>query len=121
MRLFELQRDIDVSGASGTGRVAQGVVFDDGTCSMRWTTSTNSTCLYNSLADLERIHGHDGKTRVVMLDLEALAALKLTLHELEGEGPNCSCDDNERCGECEPWHEAVNAARAAIAKAEGKP
>lgn len=26
MRLFELQRDVDVSGASGTGRVAQGVV-----------------------------------------------------------------------------------------------
>lgn len=65
MRLFELQRDVDVSGASGTGRVAQGVIFDDGRCALRWTTHTNSTCLYDSLADLEKIHGHDGKTKVV--------------------------------------------------------
>lgn len=71
MRLFELQRDVDVSGASGTGRVAQGVIFDDGRCAMRWLTAVNSTCLYDSLADLERIHGHDGKTRVVWVERSA--------------------------------------------------
>ena len=29
MKLFELRRDVDETGISGTGTVAQGVIFDD--------------------------------------------------------------------------------------------
>jgi hypothetical protein len=68
MRLFELQRDVDVSGASGTGRVAQGVVFDDGRVAFRWLTPTRSTVTFDSVEDMEKIHGHGGSTRVVFLD-----------------------------------------------------
>lgn len=70
MQTFELHRDVDETGVSGTGIVAQGVMFDDGYCAMRWlpgNAGAVSTVFYESLSDLERIHGHGGKTRVVML------------------------------------------------------
>jgi hypothetical protein len=64
---FHLIRDTDETGISGTGVVAEGVVFSDGTCAMRWRTEVASTAVYASLEDLEYIHGHEGKTRVVPL------------------------------------------------------
>jgi hypothetical protein len=68
MRRFELHRDVDETGVSGTGMVAQGVRFDDGRCAMRWLTDTASTACYDSALDVEVIHGHNGKTRVVWVD-----------------------------------------------------
>lgn len=64
-RLFVLQRDIDETGISGTGIVAEGVCFSDGTAAMRWTTELSSTAVYADMASLEAIHGHGGKTRIV--------------------------------------------------------
>lgn len=60
-----MQRDVDRSGISGTGAVAQGVEFDDGTCVMRWLTRYRSTVIYPSMEDLVEVHGHDGATRFV--------------------------------------------------------
>lgn len=68
MRRFELHRDQDASGVSGTGTVAQGVQFDDGTCAMRWLSDHRSTALYASAHDVELIHGHGGMTRLVWID-----------------------------------------------------
>ena len=65
LRVFHLERTTDVTGVSGTGKVASGVEFDDGTCVLRWETHTNSTVFYQSIEDLEKIHGHDGATLVV--------------------------------------------------------
>lgn len=65
MRLFTLWRVEDESGVSGVGEVAQGVVFSDGTVTMRWLTEYKSTAVYDSIGDLETIHGHGGKTKVV--------------------------------------------------------
>lgn len=62
MRLFQLIRNIDVSGKSGTGAVTEGVVFTDGSVAMRWRTATSSVCFYNSIEDVLEIHGHDGAT-----------------------------------------------------------
>lgn len=67
-RRFYLQRDEDVSGYSGTGRVADGIQFNDGTCVLRWNSSTASTVIYNSIKELEYLHGHDGKTKIVWVD-----------------------------------------------------
>lgn len=67
MRLFELHRDIDESGVSGTGVVAEGVEFWDGEVAMRWKTPTSSTAVYHSIVELDHIHSHGGKTRVVFL------------------------------------------------------
>jgi hypothetical protein len=70
MKLFYLQRDIDESGVSGTGIVAEGVIFTDGRCAMRWLTATASTGLYDSIEQLEQIHGHGGKTKVTFREGE---------------------------------------------------
>lgn len=68
MRRFRLIRDEDVTGISGVGQVAEGIRFTDGTCAMRWTTHTNSTCVYNSYDDLIAIHGHEGLTHIEWID-----------------------------------------------------
>lgn len=68
MRRFMLLRVEDESGISGTGMVAEGVQFTDGRCAMRWRTDLRSTALYDSIEDLESIHGHGGKTVVVWID-----------------------------------------------------
>jgi len=68
MKRFNLKRNQDISGVSGTGIVAEGVQFTDGTCVMRWLTKTPSTALYTSIEDIVKIHGHDGATIIEMKD-----------------------------------------------------
>jgi len=65
MRLFHLERTEDASGVSGIGTVAEGVVFDDGSVALRWLTTVKSTVLFESIADVESVHGHQGKTIIV--------------------------------------------------------
>ena len=69
MRRFLLARTEDVSGCSGTGHVAEGVEFHDGTVAMRWRVEPSSTALYASIVDVVSIHGHEGRTTVQWLDL----------------------------------------------------
>ena len=64
-RLIHLERDEDVSGISGTGVVAYGAEFPDGTIVLRWDTKVRSTVIYDSLSDLSIISGHGGRTRIV--------------------------------------------------------
>ncbi len=82
MRRFQLHRIEDASGVSGTGVVAQGIEFDDGHCAMRWLTATASTAFYATVADLETIHGHEGRTKVVWLDSGGVSEIT----------PDCGCD-----------------------------
>lgn len=70
MRLFYLYRIEDASGVSGAGFVAEGVQFSDGVCALRWRTERKSTSTYASMADLEAIHEHGGKTRVLYEDCD---------------------------------------------------
>jgi hypothetical protein len=65
--LFQLDRIEDKSGVSGTGIVADGVVFPDGTVALRWRGETRSTVIYDNLADVLKIHGHGGSTRIKYL------------------------------------------------------
>jgi hypothetical protein len=67
-RLLHLQRDEDVSGTSGTGVVAYGCEFPDGSIVLRWDTKVRSTVVYDSFEDLVTITGHNGKTLVVYDD-----------------------------------------------------
>lgn len=71
MKAFNLVRTEDVSGVSGTGTVAEGALFSDGTCVIRWLSKHPSTNIYNSLEQVEQIHGHEGRTKVVMAEQEA--------------------------------------------------
>ncbi len=68
IRRFQVERDDDITGVSGTGFVAEGVEFSDGTVVIRWRGDRPSTVTWAALADAYAIHGHDGNTRFVFLD-----------------------------------------------------
>ena len=70
MRRFVLERHEDVSGVSGTGIVAEGVEFSDGTAVVRWRGEHSSTVLWPSIRSVKIIHGHDGRTQIKFLDVD---------------------------------------------------
>jgi len=67
-RRFNLIRDVDTTGISGTGHVAWGVQFPDGACVVRWKTKVTSCAFYAHVDDVIAIHGHNGATRLQWLD-----------------------------------------------------
>ena len=75
MKLFYLMRHVDETGVSGTGIVGEGVVFSDGTVSMRWRGDIKSTVLYDSLSDVRTIHGHQGKTEIIFTEANNLKGI----------------------------------------------
>ena len=64
MTKFWLKRHKDLSGVSGTGTVAEGVVFSNGEAVVHWLSKLSSICVYGSLEDVKLIHGHDGLTDI---------------------------------------------------------
>lgn len=68
-RRFHLQRHNDETGVSGTGTVAEGTQYQDGTITMRWCVNpARSTTTYDNHHDVTTIHGHDGKTEIIWID-----------------------------------------------------
>jgi hypothetical protein len=68
MRRFYLVRKEDVSGVSGVGIVAEGILFGTGKAVLSWVTQYRSVAVYDSIDELEQIHGHDGRTVIEWLD-----------------------------------------------------
>jgi hypothetical protein len=68
MHRFELYRHADPSGVSGTGTVAEGVEFTDGTVAYRWLTATPTLQFANTIVDVALIHGHHGATQIIWID-----------------------------------------------------
>lgn len=69
-RTFILYRDVDVTGVSATGPIAEGAVFSDGTVVLRWRpqlarAAQSSTAIWPDLDSMLGIHGHDGRTRII--------------------------------------------------------
>jgi hypothetical protein len=76
-RAFVLVRHTDVSGVSGTGVVAEGAVWSDGSASVRWPgrrsgpgcRRSGSVAFWpDGVGEVEATHGHDGATEVRYLD-----------------------------------------------------
>jgi hypothetical protein len=67
-RRFILHRSEDECNVSGTGTVAEGIRFSSGRCVIAWLTSTPSIGIYENISDLEKVHGHKGKTVVKWID-----------------------------------------------------
>ncbi|GIG67174.1 hypothetical protein [Phytomonospora endophytica] len=70
-RRFFLHRWADASGVSGTGRIAYGVAWSDGRAITRWigsTTGVQQICVWDSVDEILRIHGHGGQTEIHWLD-----------------------------------------------------
>lgn len=67
-RRFELHRDVDVTGISGTGVVADGVCWPDGSASIHWRGERPSNVFWPQMVWASEIHGHGGATRIVWID-----------------------------------------------------
>ena len=84
--MFELHRAMDATGISGIGVVAEGVEYTDGRVSMRWRTieMPASTCDYDSIDDVLKIHGHGGSIRVVWSVMaERLGVLEIVARSVQ--------------------------------------
>ena len=66
MKTFYLLRHQDVHGNSGTGVVAEGIIFDSGMCAMTWLSTIPTVTNFRCIQDVVKLHGHEGKTDVVV-------------------------------------------------------
>ncbi|MFI8278549.1 hypothetical protein ACIGBH_27485 [Streptomyces sp. NPDC085929] len=100
-RRFHLLRHADVSGVSGTGIVADGVLWPDGTASLRWRGERPSTVHWDRIADAKAVHGHGGATEIVWddngSDANRLARIAEAHKAYTGGGGLTNGDCNE-CG-----------------------
>jgi hypothetical protein len=68
-RRFELIRYEDKTGISGVGKIAEGVQFSSGKCVLAWTIKDiPSVTVYDTVEQMIKIHGHDGKTELKWMD-----------------------------------------------------
>jgi L-fucose isomerase-like protein len=69
-RPFVLVRTEDETGVSGTGIVAEGVEFEDGTVALRWRGKWPTSVVFHErgIDAVRAVHGHGGKTSVVWTD-----------------------------------------------------
>ena len=121
MYTFHLQRDEDASGISGTGIVAEGIVFNTGKVALSWLSNLNSIAIYNSIEDVAAIHGHGGKTKVVE-DYSPYG--EWCVKHLTEPGTNgCDCKEPTveinphclKCTHCECWSDCCYPGGDAIA------
>lgn len=82
-RPFVLDRQVDVTGVSGSGVVAQGVEFADGVVALRWVGKWPTSVVFHEhgSASVEHVHGHGGQTRIVWLPDGALTQGRDALEE----------------------------------------
>jgi hypothetical protein len=94
-RRFGLRRYSDVSGVSGTGIVADGVLFEDGSVALRWRGKAPATAVWASIELMLVAHGHEGATVIEWYDPatgpdaitdQAIDAAAWSIHDSE-----CTC------------------------------
>lgn len=62
-----LKRFEDVSGISGLGIIAEGIIWSDGTVAYRWLSDIATTVIAKDIETVKVLHGHDGKTKLVYM------------------------------------------------------
>jgi hypothetical protein len=67
-RRFWLVRHHDVSGVSGTGIVAEGILWSSGQVALHWPGQPQCTSTWASIEDLLHVHGHGGWTTIEWID-----------------------------------------------------
>jgi hypothetical protein len=73
-RRFHLVRTADITGISGTGTVAEGAQFSDGTVVLRWLSAGTAdhvrptTVVHDDIDSVIGLHGHSGATQVEWID-----------------------------------------------------
>lgn len=69
-RRFVLNRMEDETGTSGTGVVAEGILFSSGKIALTWFSHYGAVNVYDSIQVVEHLHGHGGKTLIEWIDKE---------------------------------------------------
>jgi hypothetical protein len=69
-RRFRLIRRIDISGVSGTGVVAEGVMWSNGSIALHWRGEHPTTVVWEGggIEAVLAVHGHNGATTLVWDD-----------------------------------------------------
>lgn len=62
---FQLVRKVDPTGVSGTGLVAEGCRFTDGTVVIRWLGKHKTSTFHESMESVRAVHSHENQTLVV--------------------------------------------------------
>lgn len=98
-QLFHLQRHTDITGVSGTGRVADGVIWPDGATTIRWRGDRPSTVHWDHIAHAKAVHGHGGATEIVLDDnpRDRLARIA-EAHSKDVDGNGGTWGDCTECG-----------------------
>lgn len=96
IRRFRLKRIEDESGVSGTGYVAEGVKFSDGSCHLRWLTDTSSIGIYHSPVEMMHVHGHGGKTVLEWIDAESESGSGVALDGMTPDDANTDTKDTPK-------------------------
>ena len=121
VKVYEIIRDEDVSGISGTGRVGDVAVFPNGKVVVAWDTPQriSTVVIYDSLEDAQKIHGHSGKTRFVppAPPIEPVG-MREALEELRNAATNVFPHGTVEA--MQRWHKAFNNANAALAAKEAE-
>ncbi len=68
LKRFHFDRVEDASGVSGTGVVAEGCLFETGEAVVHWLGKYGSINIYHSIDDVIKVHGHEGRTKIVFDD-----------------------------------------------------
>lgn len=68
MKQFLLNRKEDISGVSGTGVIAHGVILPSGRVVMEWVTKHKSIAIYDSIDEIQMLHAHPGKTELIYIN-----------------------------------------------------
>jgi hypothetical protein len=101
---FRLQRLVDVSGVSGTGHIADGVRWPDGTATVRWRSDHPSTTNWDrGMESVEHINGHGGSTHVVW---DNPLLIPPDLQQVQGRLENVLQGEVE-CWDYKPFMESV--------------
>ncbi len=117
---FVLRRHHDVTGVSGTGIVADGVLFPAAGKSkavVRWRGDRGSTVVWDTITHVREIHGHDGATVIELVPVdELIAALRaVAAIETADELPEDHSDFDH--GQIAGYNEALAIVRQTITDA----
>jgi len=116
---FALRRTEDVTGVSGTGIVADGVLFPAAGKSravVRWRGERGSTVVWDHLGHVKEIHGHDGATTIELIPVGELIAALRAVAAIETV-PVVTSDLAFERGQVDGWNEAIAEVRQAITDA----
>lgn len=85
-RRFRLVRNVDHTGVSGTGVVAYGIMWSDGSLTLRWNGTYASLVVWNNVDHMLAVHGHDGATAIEWIDAPPDEEDFVSLHQWETNG-----------------------------------